>query len=176
MNGIHELERRLKRTFPDAVLEMSQPARPTGYWFLDVVYQGLYLIVQWRRGRPFGLASGNVEAGYGEKPDEVYDDIDDAESRIVALLHSGTTTQPSAERTLRELRTERNLTQVELARRLKVEQPAISRLEHRASHLQLNTLREVVQAMRGRLIIQVAFEDGVVRKLRLEDEPEPLQT
>lgn len=62
---------------------------------------------------------------------------------------------------LAELRARRRLTQLDLAGRLGVRQPSVSRLEHR-DDLYLSTLREYVEALGGRLEIAAVFEDDRV--------------
>ena len=52
------------------------------------------------------------------------------------------------ELTLRHLREKLGLSQAELAERLEVQQPAVSKLERR-QNLELNTLRSVVSALGG---------------------------
>lgn len=86
MNAIRELQQRLRQQFPDAVLELSEPALASGVWLLDVVRNGNFLVVQWRHGGVFALSLGNVEAGIGEKADEVCEDIETAVARVVTLL------------------------------------------------------------------------------------------
>lgn len=68
---------------------------------------------------------------------------------------------------LAELRGARNLTQEELAERLKISQSNVSRLEHRDDIL-LSTLRQVVEAMGGELKVEAVFQDGGVRLTRYE--------
>jgi DNA-binding XRE family transcriptional regulator len=62
------------------------------------------------------------------------------------------------ELTLRHLREKLGLSQAELAERLEVQQPAISKLERR-QNLELNTLRSVVNALGGTLEIIVRVPD-----------------
>jgi len=62
------------------------------------------------------------------------------------------------ETTLKHLREKLGLSQSELAERLEVQQPAISKLEHRQS-LELNTLRAVVNALGGTIEIIVRVPD-----------------
>jgi transcriptional regulator with XRE-family HTH domain len=62
------------------------------------------------------------------------------------------------ELTLRHLREKLGLSQVELAERLEIQQPAISKLERR-QNLELNTLRSVVNALGGTLEIIVRVPD-----------------
>jgi len=67
---------------------------------------------------------------------------------------------------LAELREARKLTQVQLAKRLKVNQGAISKMEHRAD-MYLSTLRDVVRAMGGSLEVLARFPSGEVHLLEL---------
>lgn len=62
------------------------------------------------------------------------------------------------EMTLRELRRARKLTQVKLAKSLKMSQDGVSRLEKRSDVL-LSTLRKTVAAMGGDLSLVVEFPD-----------------
>ena len=62
------------------------------------------------------------------------------------------------EMTLRELRKAHNLTQVRLAKVLKVGQEQVSRMEQR-SDLLFSTLRGYVEAMGGKLVLVVEFPD-----------------
>jgi len=63
---------------------------------------------------------------------------------------------------LGELREARDLTQEQLARVLRVNQAAVSKMERRAD-MYITTLQGVVKAMGGRLEIRAVFPDGVVR-------------
>ena len=62
------------------------------------------------------------------------------------------------EMTLRELRHARKLTQVKIAKTLRVTQDSVSRLEKR-SDLLLSTLRKTVEAMGGNLSLVAEFPD-----------------
>jgi transcriptional regulator with XRE-family HTH domain len=62
------------------------------------------------------------------------------------------------EMTLRELRKARKLTQVRLAKTLKINQDSVSRLEKRTDLL-LSTLRKAVEAMGGTLSLVAEFPD-----------------
>jgi transcriptional regulator with XRE-family HTH domain len=63
------------------------------------------------------------------------------------------------EQSLRQLRRARKLTQQRLARRLRIGQDGVSRLEQR-SDLLLSTLRSYVQALGGHLSLIAEFPDG----------------
>jgi DNA-binding XRE family transcriptional regulator len=62
------------------------------------------------------------------------------------------------ETTLKHLREKLGLSQAELAQRLEVQQPAISKLERR-QNLELNTLRSVVNALGGTIEIIIRVPD-----------------
>jgi DNA-binding XRE family transcriptional regulator len=59
---------------------------------------------------------------------------------------------------LAELRAERGLTQVQLARRLGTTQENVSRIE-RAEDTQISTIRRYVEALGGNLELHAVFED-----------------
>src|SRR5579863_10717292 len=66
-----------------------------------------------------------------------------------------------AEMPLDELREAREMTQVHLARILKVNQAAVSKMERRTD-MYVSTLREFVRAMGGELKITAKFPEGTV--------------
>ncbi len=66
-----------------------------------------------------------------------------------------------AEMPLHELRRARALTQRELARSLKVNQPAVAKLERRAD-VYVSSLRSYIEAVGGRLKIVAEFAEGEV--------------
>ena len=72
------------------------------------------------------------------------------------------TEQLRAEMALSELQSAFSLTQNELASKLNVKQPAISRLEQR-SDMYISHLREVIEAMGGKLEIIARFDDSEVK-------------
>jgi len=74
-----------------------------------------------------------------------------------------------AEMPLDELREAREMTQVHLARILKVNQAAVSKMERRTD-MYVSTLRDFVKAMGGELKITAAFPDGVVKISQFEEE------
>ena len=63
---------------------------------------------------------------------------------------------------LQELRKSRNVTQVELADLMQVEQASISKLERRED-MYVSTLREYVRALGGELKLVAAFPDGEIQ-------------
>ena len=72
-----------------------------------------------------------------------------------------------AEMPLDELREAREMTQIHLARILKVNQAAVSKLERRTD-MYVSTLQDFVRAMGGELKITAHFPDGVVEISQFE--------
>ena len=73
-----------------------------------------------------------------------------------------------AEMPLQELRQARHLTQVTLAKNLKVQQASISKLENRTD-MYISTLRNMIKAMGGDLEILAKFPEGCVRINQFEE-------
>ena len=69
---------------------------------------------------------------------------------------------------LREIRSARATTQAKLAKALKVNQAAVSKLERRTD-MYISTLRSYVEAMGGRLDIIARFNEVSVRIAQFED-------
>ena len=69
---------------------------------------------------------------------------------------------------LAELREAQDLTQVELAEKLGIDQGAVSKIERRTD-MYLSTLRNVIQAMGGQLELTACFPTGRVRVLTFRD-------
>jgi DNA-binding XRE family transcriptional regulator len=81
----------------------------------------------------------------------------EAQRRAQAL-----TTRLLAQMPLDHLRAARQMTQVNLAQVLGVNQSAVSKLEKRTD-MYLSTLRSYIEAMGGQLEIQAVFPEGSVR-------------
>jgi transcriptional regulator with XRE-family HTH domain len=67
-----------------------------------------------------------------------------------------------ADMTLHELRQARERSQEDLARELKVGQPAVAKLERRAD-MYVSNLRRYIEALGGKLEITAKFPDGAVQ-------------
>jgi predicted transcriptional regulator len=72
------------------------------------------------------------------------------------------------EMTLSELRQAINMTQTELAERIGVKQPAVSRLENRHD-MYISHLREIIEAMGGTMVITAEFADRQIKIKNLSD-------
>src|SRR6187402_1456698 len=110
---IESLERSLKKRFPDARVALDRPRKASGTWFLDIALNQHPVIVQWQKGKGFGISS-SPEKVYGEGADEVYKDEEAAYGRIVSLLLSRTFTSPPPAVSLKELRKENGLSQADI--------------------------------------------------------------
>lgn len=63
---------------------------------------------------------------------------------------------------LQELRKARNITQVELAKTMRIEQGAISKLEHR-DDMYVSTLQAYIRALGGELKLVASFPDAEIK-------------
>jgi hypothetical protein len=169
MTPLSDLARRLRNALPNAAVDFAEPVNPDGVGFLDVSCGDTVLAVQWHKNWHFGVSSPEGH-GYGEPPDEAYDSVEATATRIIELVRSGGRTVPPAEVTLRELRAEKRLPQTGLAALLGVSQPAVSKLERHVSRMMVSTLRSVIKAMGGTLILQARFPDGHVRQIAIDDD------
>jgi DNA-binding XRE family transcriptional regulator len=73
---------------------------------------------------------------------------------------------------LAELREAQDLTQVQLAEKLGIDQGAVSKIERRTD-MYLSTLRNVIQAMGGELELTACFPTGRVQVLAFRDTDRP---
>jgi transcriptional regulator with XRE-family HTH domain len=80
--------------------------------------------------------------------------------------------QMLAEMALHELRQARQRSQEELARALKVGQPAVAKLERRTD-MYVSNLRRYIEALGGSLEITARFPDGSVSITNFEDLGKP---
>ena len=64
-----------------------------------------------------------------------------------------------AEYGLYQLRVDQGVSQIELAGRLRVTQPAVSKIEH-ADDMRISTLRAYVDALGAKLAMEARFPDG----------------
>ncbi len=167
-NPIQGLEQKLQKRFPKVRTILDAPEAPNSRWWLDAQLGKHLVSVEWRPGRGFGVSAG--DDGFGEGPDEVYDDADSAAERVIELLETGRNTQPPEDVLLARLRDVRRRTQLQLAETLGISQATVSKIE-RQSDMYISTLRSYIDALGGRLEINAIFPEGTVR-VSLLDEPE----
>ncbi len=101
MTLLNQLEVLIHKAFPTAQIEVSEPASPDGFGFLDISLKGSSITVQWQQPNLFGVSTPE-EHGYGEKPDEIYYNIEQTVDRIIHLLQSGQRTASPLQVRLRE--------------------------------------------------------------------------
>jgi len=73
---------------------------------------------------------------------------------------------------LEELRKIKEITQVQLADALEMDQSAVSRIERQAD-MHISTLQKVVEALGGKLTLRVDFPDGECYQVSLAGQREP---
>src|SRR5437016_7886972 len=161
MNQIEQLAERLASEVPEAKTNLDRPAKQSGTWWLAADLQGHSVVTEWRPGKGFGISASPSRA-YGEGPDEIFPNLQSAGDRVIALLCGREYTQPPREMFLTGLRDIRRVSQDDLAKRLKVSQATVSKMERR-SNMYLTTLRKLVAALGGELEIRAKFPEGVVR-------------
>ena len=145
----------LQKRLPDAELELDRPEHGGGSWWLDARFRRHALTVEWKASMGFGISSLPSD-GFGDGPDEFFDDEKEALARVEHLLRSGKRTQQSSELELKRLREACHVSQAELAERMKLTQGAISKIEH-SPNPSVSVLRQWVRALGGDLEISARF-------------------
>lgn len=154
-NALEKLQTLIQSAFPDVQFRMYRPVLPTGEWSLDVRRENYLLVIDWREQDGFGLTA-DPDHGYGEGADEVYLDLPTAFRRAVLLVSEKLETVPPYQVRLKELRESLGLTQEEVARKMGVQQAAVSRLESREDS-RVETLEKYASALGARLVLQMVF-------------------
>ncbi len=161
MNSIEKLKTRIEAASPGTLCTMDAPpatASSRAQWFLDCRRGDQHVVVEWRPGQGFGLATTD-DSGFNSV-DEIFPEAQDRQAldRVLDLL------QGPRPGTVRALRENRGVTQSELAMRLGISEPALSQLEER-DDLELSTLRRLVAGLGGTLNVEVRFPDGAEARL-----------
>jgi DNA-binding XRE family transcriptional regulator len=173
MNPIQAMSRDLRKRFPGATITIDRSGTETGSWWLDAFQRGRKVVIEWRANRGFGVSTPTVD-DYGEGPHEIYTTSAEALNRVVALLSSSEQTKAPRELVLKSLREERQLSQEQLAKLLRVRQASISKLERRAD-VRVSTLRSIVAGMGGRLELRAIFPKNVIRIVQFDDSKDSLR-
>lgn len=151
----------LRERLPDAVVDVLKPSArsKSGGWTLDANYRESYVVVQWTRSTGFGIsAPKDTDLPFTEDV-EYHEDADSTLGRVMHLLVTGECVSPTV--TLQELRKRRSISQEELAKVMHVSQASVSQTEQRDDIL-ISTLRAIVGALGGRLVVKALFDDGAV--------------
>jgi len=161
MSPIEQLSRELKSHFPQAQIDLRKADDPNGFQFLNLRSNGFEVAVEWKHDEGFGVSSFCDDthdlAGLFETPDDWYTSKEAVFHRIVSLVLDQKSTKPSVT-TISEMRQERGVSQEALAERLNVKQATYSKMERRED-VRVSSLRRVIEAMGGRLLIQAIFPD-----------------
>lgn len=98
MSDIQKLIQAVHRDFPSAELKVDESAGSSQVAWLDIEHQGKRIVVEWRRGKGFGVSvlperPAHPLEGLFEGPDEVLSDWVSTKDYIHFLL-----TEPSSRR------------------------------------------------------------------------------
>lgn len=157
----------LRERLPGVVVEVLKPSArsKTAGWTLDASYRDGYVVVQWTRSTGFGISvPRDTDLPFTEDV-EYHEGADSTLRRVMHLLVTGEGVSPTV--TLQELRKRRSVSQEELAKVMHVSQASVSQTEQRDDIL-ISTLRAVVGALGGRLVVKALFDDGAV-EIRVDD-------
>lgn len=143
---------------------ISEPFDDDGLWFVDMRSGSYCLTVQYSPSKGFGVSAGN--GGFGEGPDEVFQDADQAAARVLELLITKGLTIPITD--FGGLRG--SLTQVRVAEIMGIKQPSYAKMELQdLSSLRVETIEKIVEASGAHLVLMVQGADG--RFFLLRDRP-----
>jgi hypothetical protein len=141
---------------PGLSIETDAPSDPAGEWFVDLTLDGFRSNVAWRPSFGFGLFTS--EAGYGDRPNEIFRTPELAARRISQMCDQWRASEHVSPPWLMQLRQLVGTPQTELATALSCNQPAVSRFEKR-DDVKLSTLVSYLDAIGGRLEMRVHFDD-----------------
>ncbi|HEY4511631.1 MAG TPA: hypothetical protein VJH55_02210 [Candidatus Paceibacterota bacterium] len=74
MNELEQLQSKIKAQFPKAETKIDIPERSDGNFWLDTKIDTGSLTVEWRPDEGFGFYAS--DAGYGEGPEKIIEDVD----------------------------------------------------------------------------------------------------
>lgn len=152
---IEHLRKLLSGRLPQSQIKVDEPERNGGSYWVDVSIGKKRQTLEYRPGKGFGLFYEN--AGYGEGPAEIYRTAERAAQRLAQLMTAGN----SKTMGLKNIRELYGYSQVTLAKKAGVKQPAISRFEKRGE-VKLSTLAATIKALGGKLEVRAHFEDADV--------------
>jgi DNA-binding phage protein len=154
---IEHLKKLLSERLPRCSVEVDEPSRPEGNWLLDVSVGKRRHTLEYRLGKGFGLFHG--DSGYGQGPAEIYRTAERAAKRLAQLMTARNSR--TVRLGLKDIRELYGQSQVTLARKAGVKQPAISRFEKRGE-VKLSTLAATIKALGGKLEVRAHFDDADV--------------
>lgn len=152
---IEHLKELLHARLPHCVVDVDAPERADGNWWLDVKMGKKRHTLEFRPGKGFGIFHG--DAGYGEGPAEIYRTPERVALRLAQLM--ATSSGKTIRLGLKDIRELYGHSQVTLAKKAGVKQPAISRFEKRGE-VKLSTLAATIKALGGKLEVRAHFSDA----------------
>ena len=145
---------RLSEKRPTLKPRLERGGDKLGNWWVD--FSGRReLTVEWRPTFGFGLSYGR-QTSFGEGPEEIFRTPERAADRVLQFLIA---THEHAAGGLRCIRELYGVSQDQIAKRLKIKQAAISRLEGRTDP-KIETVANFVRALGGQVEFRVVFPDG----------------
>jgi len=155
--AVENLKKLLAKGLPQCKLRVDEPERAGGNYWVDVSLGKVRHTLEYRPGKGFGLF--HKDAGYGEGPGEIYRTPERVAQRLAQLLTNGSRKAPSLG--LKDIRELYGQSQVAVAKKAGVKQPAISRFEKRGE-VKLSTLAATIKALGGKLEVRAHFSDADV--------------
>jgi hypothetical protein len=154
---IKQLKELLAARLPSSQIKVDEPEHAGGNYWVDVSVGTKRHTLEYRPGKGFGLF--HKDAGYGEGPAEIYRTPERVAQRLAQLAGAGR--GKAARLGLKDIRELYGHSQVTLAKKAGVNQPAISRFEKRGE-VKLSTLAATIKALGGKLEVRAHFEDADV--------------
>lgn len=152
---IKTLKRLLTEMLPQSHVKVDEPERVGGNYWVDVCMGKKRHTLEYRPGKGFGLF--HEDAGYGEGPAEIYRTAERAAQRVAQLMAASN--GKAIHLGLKDIRELYGHSQVTLAKKAGVKQPAISRFEKRGE-VKLSTLAATIKALGGKLEVRAHFSDA----------------
>jgi hypothetical protein len=85
MNPIQELALKITRFFSTAKVDIDEPLRITGTWWLDITKDGFQLYIAWSEDYGFGVSLSD-SSSFGAGHDKVFDNLNDTWKFVNELL------------------------------------------------------------------------------------------
>jgi len=152
---LENLKRLLTELLPQSQIKVDEPERAGGNYWVDVCLGKRRHTLEYRPGKGFGLF--HEDAGYGEGPAEIYRTPERAARRVAQLMAASNSR--AIHLGLKDIRELYGHSQVTLAKKAGVKQPAISRFEKRGE-VKLSTLAATIKALGGKLEVRAHFSDA----------------
>lgn len=86
MNEFELFVEKLKGRFPDAEMHIEAPDKPKGNYWLDIRNGQKLVTLEWRPEQGFGFYA--EDAGYGEGPEAIIPEGDNALERLAAFFQA----------------------------------------------------------------------------------------